>query len=158
MILRCTATSARSRQTQRSLHRVCHLLFLIHNYIIDYLLRKQKLSLEDAANVIAAPFWSTIESMPKKERDKLNYLRNAFPGLLITGPFSIILGFEGGLMALNDRLKLRSMVVGEKDDMVYMASEECAIRIIEPELDKIWSPKGGEPVIATLQPKAMAKL
>ncbi len=127
-------------------------------YIIDYLLRKQKLSLEDAANVIAAPFWSTIESMPKKERDKLNYLRNAFPGLLITGPFSIILGFEGGLMALNDRLKLRSMVVGEKDDMVYMASEECAIRIIEPELDKIWSPKGGEPVIATLQPKAMARL
>ena len=127
-------------------------------YIIDYLLRKQKLSLEDAANVIAAPFWSTIESMPKKERDKLNYLRNAFPGLLITGPFSIILGFEGGLMALNDRLKLRSMVIGEKDDMVYMASEECAIRVIEPELDRIWSPKGGEPVIATLQPKAMARL
>lgn len=119
-------------------------------YIIDYLLRKQKLSLEDAASVIAAPFWSTIDSMPKKERDKLNYLRNAFPGLLITGPFSIILGFEGGLMALNDRLKLRSMVIGEKDDMVYMASEECAIRVIEPHLDKIWSPKGGEPVIVTL--------
>ncbi len=27
------------------------------------------------------------------------------------------------MMALNDRLKLRSMVVGEKDDMVYVASE-----------------------------------
>lgn len=54
-------------------------------------------------------------------------------------------------MALNDRLKLRSMVIGEKDDMVYMASEECAIRVIEPELDKIWSPKGGEPVIVTLE-------
>ena len=81
-------------------------------YIIDYLLRKQKLSLEDAASVIAAPFWSTIDSMTKKGRDKLNYLRTAFPGLLITGPFSIILGFDGGLMALNDRLKLRSMVIG----------------------------------------------
>ena len=29
-------------------------------------------------------------------------------------------------MALNDRLKLRSMVVGEKDETVYIASEECA--------------------------------
>ena len=36
-------------------------------------------------------------------------------------------------MALNDRLKLRSMVVGEKDDTVYIASEECAIRVIEPD-------------------------
>lgn len=31
-----------------------------------------------------------------------------------------------------------------------MASEECAVRVIEPELDKIWTPKGGEPVIVTL--------
>ena len=57
------------------------------------------------------------------------------------------------MMALNDRLKLRSMVIGEKDDMVYVASEECAIRIIEPTLDKIWSPKGGEPVIVRLNDK-----
>lgn len=119
-------------------------------YIIDYLLRKQKLSLKEMASVIAAPFWSTIENMPKSEKEKLEYLRTAFSSLLITGPFSIILGFEGGLMALNDRLKLRSMVIGEKDDMVYMASEECAIRVIEPELDKLWSPLGGEPVIVTL--------
>ena len=53
-------------------------------------------------------------------------------------------------MALNDRLKLRSMVVGEKDDKVYIASEEAAIRIIEPDLDKIWAPSGGEPVIVHL--------
>ena len=42
------------------------------------------------------------------------------------------------------------MVVGEKDEKVYIASEECAIRVVEPELDSIWSPKGGEPVIVTL--------
>ena len=59
------------------------------------------------------------------ERQQLTYLRKLFPSLLITGPFSIVLGFDGGLMALNDRLKLRSMVVGEKDDRVYIASEEC---------------------------------
>ena len=119
-------------------------------YIIDYLLRKQGLTLTEMASVIAAPFWSTIEQKEPAERERLTYLRSVFGSLLITGPFSILLGFEGGMMALNDRLKLRSMVVGEKDDMVYIASEECAIRIIEPELDRLWSPAGGEPVIVTL--------
>lgn len=119
-------------------------------YMVDYLLRKQGLSLEEMASVIAAPFWSTIERKPPEERERLTYLRNAFSSLLVTGPFSILLGFDGGMMALNDRLKLRSMVVGEKGERVYVASEECAIRVIEPELDRLWSPKGGEPVIVTL--------
>ena len=70
-----------------------------------------------------------------------------YSSLLITGPFSIILGFEGGLMALNDRLKLRSMVTAEKDDKVYIASEEAAIRAMEPNAENIYSPAGGEPVI-----------
>ena len=100
--------------------------------------------------VVAAPFWETIAALPQQERDRLTYLRNTFSSLLITGPFSILVGFENGMMALNDRLKLRSMVVGEKGDMAYIASEECAIRIIEPDLDKLWAPKGGEPVIYTL--------
>lgn len=120
-------------------------------YIIDYLYRKQKLTLKEVAEVIAAPFWETIERMHPEDRERLTYFRNTFANMLITGPFSILLGFNGGMMALNDRLKLRSMVIGEKDDMVYMASEECAIRVIEPELDRIWSPKGGEPVIVTLE-------
>ena len=55
--------------------------------------------------------------------------RTMFPSLLITGPFSVILGFEGGLMALNDRLKLRSMVVGEKEDKVFIASERQEIHL-----------------------------
>ena len=50
-------------------------------------------------------------------------------------------------MALNDRLKLRSMVVGEKDDRVFVASEEAAIRVMEPEAENIRAPGGGEPVI-----------
>ena len=87
-------------------------------YIADYLLRKQGLTLTETANVIAAPFWSTIERRPPEEREQLRYLRTVFPSLLITGPFSIILGFSGGLMALNDRLKLRSMVTAEKGDRV----------------------------------------
>jgi len=120
-------------------------------YIIDYLHRKKGLTLNEICSVIAAPFWSTIENKPPEEKETLTYLRNAFASQLITGPFSIIVGFEGGMMALNDRLKLRSMVVGEKDDMVYIASEEAAIRIVESDLDRVWSPKGGEGVIVTLE-------
>ncbi|MGD9569580.1 MAG: glutamine amidotransferase family protein [Sedimentibacter sp.] len=119
-------------------------------YMIDYLVRRQGLTLQEMANVIAAPFWSTIENREPGEREQLKYLKNVFSSLLITGPFSILLGFNGGLMALNDRLKLRSMVVAEKGDMFYASSEECAIRIIEPNPDRIWSPKGGEPIIVTL--------
>jgi glutamate synthase domain-containing protein 1 len=34
--------------------------------------------------------------------------------------------------------------------MVYVASEEAAIRVIEPDLDAIWAPRGGQPVIVRL--------
>ena len=119
-------------------------------YIFDYLLRKKGLTLKEASKVVAASFWSTIEGKSPEEREQEELLRRMFPELLITGPFSIILGFDGGLMALNDRLKLRSMVCAEKGDRAYMASEECAIRVIEPELDRIYAPAGGEAVIYTL--------
>ena len=119
-------------------------------YIVDFLLRRRKLTLEETAHVIAAPFWSTIAGKSEEERKRYTYLRNVYSSLLITGPFSILLGFEGGLMALNDRLKLRSMVAAEKGDRVYIASEECAIRMMEPDVERIWAPKGGEPVIITL--------
>ena len=121
-------------------------------YIMDYLLRVQGLTLDEAASVIAAPFWSTIQDMNgADDRKKYTYLRTMFSSLLITGPFSIVLGYNGGLMALNDRLKLRSMVVGEKDDKVYIASEEAAIRTMEPNAENIWAPAGGEPVIVKVK-------
>ena len=117
-------------------------------YMMDYLVRVQGLSMGEAASVIAAPFWSTIAAKTDQEdKEKHTYLRTMFPSLLVTGPFSIVLGFSGGLMALNDRLKLRSMVVGEKDDKVFIASEEAAIRTMEPDAENIWAPAGGEPVI-----------
>jgi glutamate synthase domain-containing protein 1 len=121
-------------------------------YILDYLVRVEGLTLEEAAGVIAAPFWSTIDRQKDPAvRERLRYLRTVFPSLLVTGPFSIVLGFSGGLMALNDRLKLRSMVVGEKDDKVFVASEEAAIRTMEPDAEKIFAPSGGEPVIVKVR-------
>jgi glutamate synthase domain-containing protein 1 len=119
-------------------------------YIIDYLHRKHGLTYKEIASVIAAPFWQTIGRMEPAERAEHEYLRIMFAAQLITGPFSIIVGFAGGLLALNDRLKLRSMVVGEKGDMCYVASEEAAIRVIEPDLDAVWAPSGGQLVMFRL--------
>ena len=70
-------------------------------YIMDYLIRRQGLTLEEAAAVI----WSTIEKKSPEIKEKETFLRTVFPSLLITGPFSIVFGFNGGLMALNDRLE-----------------------------------------------------
>ena len=67
--------------------------------------------------------------------------------MCIRDSFSILLGFEGGLLALNDRLKLRSMVVAEQGDRVYVASEEVAIRVMAPDVEQVYAPAGGEPVI-----------
>ena len=121
-------------------------------YILDYLTRRKGLTFKEAAAVIAAPFWSTIEAKTDEaEKEKAAFLRKIFPSLLVTGPFSIVLGFTGGLMALNDRLKLRSMVVGEKDDKVFIASEEAAIREMEPDVANVWSPAGGEAVIVKVK-------
>ncbi|MDR0382187.1 MAG: hypothetical protein LBH86_09390 [Oscillospiraceae bacterium] len=119
-------------------------------YIIDYLHRKVGLTLREVARVIAAPFWSSISGLPEEERGWVSYLRKSFGSLLITGPFSILLGFDRGMMVLGDRLKLRSMVVAEHGSMVYAASEECAIRALAPSVDRIWAPGAGEPVIVTL--------
>lgn len=117
-------------------------------YILDYMTRIQGLTFSETAEIIAAPFWSTIETTEDAEtRERLIYFRNMFASLLITGPFSILVGFTGGLMALNDRLKLRSMVMGEDGDITYIASEESAIREIAPNVKNIRAPRGGEAVI-----------
>ena len=75
----------------------------------------------------------------------------ALENMNIPIPSEIILGFAGGLMALNDRLKLRSLVVAEKDDKVLIASEEAAIRAMEPDAENLFAPAGGEPVIVRVK-------
>jgi len=55
------------------------------------------------------------------------------------------------MIGLADRVKLRPMIAARKDDMLYIASEEAAIREISPELDRVWNPKAGEPVIGRLK-------
>ncbi len=43
------------------------------------------------------------------------------------------------------------MVVAEKDDKVLIASEEAAIRVMEPDAENLYAPIGGEPVIVRVK-------
>lgn len=119
-------------------------------YLVDILSRKHKLPLEYVAKVMAPPFWSHIKRMEKKEATLMQTLRMTYGGALVNGPFSIIVGFEDGMMGLNDRVKLRPLVAGRDNDTVYLSSEECGIREVAPNA-KVWYPKAGQPTIFTLK-------
>jgi hypothetical protein len=41
--------------------------------------------------------------------------------------------------------------------MFYLSSEEASIRLISPELDSVWTPGGGEPVVSELKDMRMVK-
>jgi glutamate synthase domain-containing protein 1 len=88
-------------------------------YILDFLTRKKGLSLKEAANVIAAPFWSTIQNMEEGKKDYFTYLRKAFSSLLVTGPFSILTGFSGGIMALTTGLSCVRWLRGKGQNNIF---------------------------------------
>jgi glutamate synthase domain-containing protein 1 len=119
-------------------------------YLFDLLVRKHKIPLEKAIRITCAPFWDDIEREHKDIKQELINMRAIYASALINGPFSILLGFDKGLVALNDRIKLRSLVAAEKGNTVYVASEESAIRLICKDVDKVWALRGGEPIIALL--------
>lgn len=119
-------------------------------YLFDLLIRKHGLSVEIACLAMAAPFWKEIELLPEEEQKTLKALRMVYGGALVNGPFAVLFAHSRGLVGFNDRIKLRPFVVGEKGDLLYMASEESAIREICPDPDRVWSPRAGQPVIAEL--------
>lgn len=124
-------------------------------YAVDLLMRRHNLPLEIAVKVLAAPFWDDIERMPEGERELMRALRQTYGSLLLNGPFAVIIAHNGEMIGLTDRIRLRPLTVGEKGDMLYLSSEESAIRLVSPDLDNAWTPTGGEPVIARLKPEAV---
>ncbi|MBY8999248.1 MAG: hypothetical protein KGD60_16205, partial [Candidatus Thorarchaeota archaeon] len=80
--------------------------------------------------------------MEPKEQEILRTLRQTYGSLLMNGPFSIIIAHHGEMIGLTDRIKLRPLVAGTKDDVLYLSSEEAAVRLVSPKLDKFWSPRG----------------
>jgi glutamate synthase domain-containing protein 1 len=123
-------------------------------YAVDLLIRKHNLPVEIVAKILASPFWSDIERMPPAEKNLTIALRQVYGSLLLNGPFTIIIAHRGEMIGLTDRIRLRPLTVGEKGDMIYLSSEESAIRLIEPELDKAWIPVGGQPVVGRLKDTA----
>ncbi|MCD4797910.1 MAG: hypothetical protein K8R19_02720 [Methanosarcinales archaeon] len=119
-------------------------------YLFDLLVRRHKMPMELAVKALASPFWKNIDRMPEREQKIATAIRQVYGGALLNGPFSIILGHNRGMVGFNDRIKLRPMTCATKgDDMLYMSSEESAIReIADP--DTVWSPKAGTAVIGEL--------
>ena len=119
-------------------------------YAVDLLIRKHGLPVEMAAKVMAAPLWSEIDRMPEEEKAQSTVLRQVYPSLLMNGPFTVVIAHQGEMIGLTDRIRLRPLTVGVKGPMLYLSSEESAIRLICPDLDKAWIPMGGEPIIGRL--------
>ena len=120
-------------------------------YMFDLLIRRHRLPLEIALTAMAAPLWDEIERMEPEQQALMISISAVYGSALINGPFSIILGCKNGIIALNDRIKLRPLTAATKGDFVFIASEESAIRTVCPRPDAVWTPMGGEPVIALLE-------
>ena len=120
-------------------------------YAVDLLVRRHGLPVDVVARVLAPPLWESIERRPASEQKLLRALRQVYGSLLMNGPFTIIIAHQGEMIGLTDRIRLRPLTVGVKDGMLYLSSEESAIRLICPDLDKAWIPMGGQPIIASLK-------
>ncbi len=125
-------------------------------YTVDLLARRHGLPVEMLCSVMAPPLWQDIDKMLPRDRDLYTTLRVTYGPLLMNGPFSIVVAHQGEMIALGDRIRLRPLVAAERDDVIYIASEEAPIRLVSPQLDRVWIPRGGEPVIVRLEEEAMA--
>lgn len=126
-------------------------------YAIDLLIRKHGLPIQVVARILAPPFWTDIDRRPLEEQKQLRTLRQVYGSLLLNGPFTVIIAHHGEMIGLTDRIRLRPLTAGIRGDMLYLSSEESAIRLICPELDKAWTPMGGEPIVGRLGRPFQAK-
>ena len=126
-------------------------------YLFDLLSRRHGLTPELAAHIMTAPAWDEIDAMEPSQAAFETALRTTYASALVNGPFSVILGSSEGLLAINDRLKLRALMAAEKGSMVYMASEQAAIELVCPDAENMRAIGGGEPFVVQLDSVAAAK-
>ena len=120
-------------------------------YAIDLLARKHGLPVDTVMDIFSPPVWEQIDRMNPDDKKYFEVLRSTYGPLLLNGPFAVIIAHHGEMVAHTDRIRLRPMVAGIKGDMVYASSEESAIRLVSKDLEKVWIPVGGHPVIARLK-------
>lgn len=119
-------------------------------YAIDLVMRKQGLTPDAFAKIVAPPLWTDIDRMADDERALHGALRSVYGGLLMNGPFAVVIANSSMMMALTDRIRLRPLTAGSRGNVLYLSSEEAAIRLVSPELDQVWTPMGGVPIVARL--------
>jgi len=120
-------------------------------YAVDLLIRRHGLPIEIVAKILAPPFWSYIERCSPEEQRLFRTLRQVYGSLLLNGPFTVIIAHQGEMIGLTDRIRLRPLTVGVKGSVLYLSSEESAIRLVSPNLDRAWIPMGGEPIVGSLE-------
>jgi len=120
-------------------------------YALDLLLRRHGLSIEMAAMVLAAPLWSAIERDSSPRAALCRALRQVYAPLLMNGPFTIIIAHAGEMVGLTDRIRLRPLTAATSGSRLYLSSEESAVRLVAPNVERVWTPLGGEPVIGRLE-------
>jgi glutamate synthase domain-containing protein 1 len=120
-------------------------------YLADLLIRKHRMSMDTACKVLAPKFWKDIEKAEPGEKSSYTALRQYYGSAMLNGPFAILIGHNGSLLGLSDRIKLRPLVAARKDNTLFLSSEESAIVHICKEPDSVWHPKAGEPTIGTLK-------
>jgi glutamate synthase domain-containing protein 1 len=120
-------------------------------YAVDLLIRRHGLPIEIVAKILAPPFWSYIERCSLEEQKLFRTLRQVYGSLLLNGPFTVIIAHQGEMIGLTDRIRLRPLTVGVKGSMLYLSSEESAIRLVAPDLDQAWIPMGGQPIVSSLE-------
>lgn len=119
-------------------------------YLFDLLVRRHGLTPELAVKALAPPFWEEIDSMEERERTLCRAIRLAYGPAMMNGPFAIVVAKPDGIVGFTDRIKLRPLVCGTAGPRLFISSEEAAIRMMEPELECVFMPAAGEPVIGRL--------
>jgi glutamate synthase domain-containing protein 1 len=146
-----------NRRYLESNHYICTLQTdtEVAAYLLDLLIRRHGLSVQDAVTVLAPPYWaSTNRQEDATVRDRLIALKVIYEAAMLNGPFAILAGFEQGLFSITDNTKLRPMVVGKAPGYTYFASEASALYEMEEHLDQLTTPRAGQPVIVNYQAEA----
>jgi len=119
-------------------------------YAVDLLMRRHGLPIELVKEVLAPRFWQEIDREHGPLADAKRVLRQVYSELLLNGPFTVIIAHNGEMIGLTDRIRLRPLTAATRGEMLYLSSEESAIRLVSPQLDRAWIPDGGEPVVGRL--------
>ena len=119
-------------------------------YAADFLMRRHDLPVEVAAKVMAPPLWVEIDRMVPEQQALHRTLRQVYAGLLINGPFTVIIARQGEMMGITDRIRLRPLTAAVDNNRLYLSSEEAPIRLVCPRPQRVWTPVGGEPIVGRL--------